>query len=46
MPVSLLPSTSKLFERLMLKQVTTFVVNKISQYFSGFRNGYNTQHVY
>ena len=44
-PVSVLPSTSKLFERLMFKQITTFVVNIISQYLCGFRKGYNTQHV-
>ena len=44
-PVSVLPSTSKLFERLMFKQITTFVVNKISQYLCGFRKGYNTQYV-
>ena len=29
----------------MFKQITTFVVNKISQYLCGFRQGYNTQHV-
>ena len=44
-PVSVLPSTSKLFERLMFKQITTFVVNRISQYLCRFRKGYNTQHV-
>ena len=44
-PVSVLPSTWKLFERLMLKQITTFVVNLISQYLCGFRKDYNTQHV-
>ena len=42
-PVSVLPST-KLFERLMFKQIT-FVVNIISQYLCGFRKGYNKQHI-
>ena len=42
-PLSVLPSTSKLFERLMFKQITTFVVNKISQYLCRFRKGYKIQ---
>ena len=29
----------------MFKQITTFVVNKISQYLYWFRQVYNTQHV-
>ena len=43
-PISILPSISKIFERLMFKQITTFVENKLSQYLCGFRKGYNTQH--
>ena len=42
-PISILPSISKFFERLMFKQITTLVINKISQYLCGFRKGYNTQ---
>ena len=43
-PISILPSTSKIFERLIFKQMTDFVENKISEYLCGFRKGYNTQH--
>ena len=43
-PISILPSISKIFERLMFKQITAFVENKISHYLCGFRKGYNTQH--
>ena len=43
-PISVLPSMSKIFERLMFKQIANFVENKISQYLCGFRKGYNTQH--
>ena len=35
---------SKIFERLMFKQISSFIENKISQYLCGFRKGYNTQH--
>ena len=31
--------------RLIFKQMTDFVENKISEYLCGFRKGYNTQHV-
>ena len=43
-PISILPSISKIFERLIFKQMTGFVENKISEYLCGFRKGYNTQH--
>ena len=43
-PISVLPSISKIFERLMFKQLSTFIEIKISQYLCGFRKGYNTQH--
>ena len=43
-PISVLPSISKFFERLMFKQISNFVLNKISQYLCGFRKGFNTQH--
>ena len=42
--ISILPSISKIYERIMFKQMTAFVENKISQYLCGFRKGYNTQH--
>ena len=43
-PISILPSISKIFERLMFQQVTTYVSNKLSTYLCGFRKGYNAQH--
>ena len=43
-PISVLPSISKIFERLMFKQISNFVQIKISQYLCGFRKGFNTQH--
>ena len=35
--ISVLPSMSKIFERLMFKQISSFIENKISQYLCGFR---------
>ena len=43
-PISILPSISKVFERLILKQISTFVSEILSPYLCGFRKGYNTQH--
>ena len=43
-PISILPSISKIFERIMFKQMTAFIVSRISQYLCGFRKGYSTQH--
>ena len=43
-PISALPSMSKIFERLMFKQISSFIENKSSQYLGGFRKGHNTQH--
>ena len=43
-PVSLLSYTSKVFERLLHKQIKTFISNKLSNKLSGFRKNYNTQY--
>ena len=43
-PVSLLSHMSKVFERLLHKQVKTFMSNKLSNKLSGFRKNYNTQY--
>ena len=43
-PTSILPSISKIFERMMFQQVTSFVTNFLSPYLCGFRKGYNAQH--
>ena len=43
-PISILPTISKIFERLMFQQITSFVLNLLSPYLCGFRKGYNAQH--
>ena len=43
-PISILPTISKIFERLMFPQITSFIGNVISPYLCGFRKGYSTQH--
>ena len=43
-PISILPSISKVFERLMFQQITSYVSNILSPYLCGFRKGYNAQH--
>ena len=42
--VSLLSHMSKVFERLLHKQIETFMSNKLSNRLSGFRKNYNTQY--
>ena len=41
-PVSVLPTISKIFERLMQEQMNSFVVKNLSPYLCGYRKGYNT----
>ena len=43
-PISLIPSVSKFFEKLVCKQLTSFLETKFSQYLCGFRRGYSTQY--
>ena len=43
-PVSLLSHMSKVFERLLHKQIETFMSNKLSNKLFGFRKNYNTQY--
>ena len=43
-PVSLLSHMSKVFKRLLHKQIETFMSNKLSNKLSGFRKNYNTQY--
>ena len=42
-PVSLLPITSKLFEKIMYKQISSYVDNFLSLYLFGFRKGHSTE---
>ena len=43
-PISLLPSLSKVFEKLICLQLTGFMADRLSKYLCGFRKGYSTQH--
>ena len=43
-PVSILPVVSKIFERLMQKQINSYIEKKLSPYLCGFRKGYNAQY--
>ena len=43
-PVSILPVLSKIFEKPMSKQLSTFFENILSKCQCGFRKGYSTQH--
>ena len=43
-PVSLLPVVSKLFERLMQKQMTAYIEKFLSPYLCGYRKGFNSQY--
>ena len=42
-PISALSAISKDFERLMLKQITSFINPKLSKLLCGFREGYSSQ---
>ena len=43
-PITVLPAVSKLYERIMQDQITSFMEPLISIHLCGFRKGYNTQH--
>ena len=42
-PVSVLPTISKIFERLMLKQIVSYIEKFLSPYLCGYRKGFSTQ---
>ena len=43
-PISILPTVSKVFERIIFDQLTVFFKTLLSPLLCGFRNGFNTQH--
>ena len=43
-PISLLPSLSKVYEKLIYQQLNTFFENKLSPLLCGFHSSYSTQH--
>ena len=42
-PISVLPTVSKVFERLMHDQITTYMDAHLSKHICGYRKGFNTQ---
>ena len=42
-PVSVLPTISKIFDKLMEKQLNLYIKNHLSPYLCGYREGYSTQ---
>ena len=43
-PVSLLPHVSKVFERIIYKQINIYMQDKLSKYITRFRKSHGTQH--
>ena len=43
-PVSILPHMSKVFERILFKQIDTFLTTKFPPYLCGFRKNDNAQY--
>ena len=43
-PVSVLPVLSKVFERLMQKQINSLITDYFSDFLCGYRQGFSTQH--
>ena len=43
-PVSILPHMSKVFQRILYKQIDTFMTTKFSPYLCGFRKNHNAQY--
>ena len=41
-PVSVLPSISKIFDKLMQKQINGYINNFVSPYLCGYRKGFST----
>ena len=42
-PVSVLPAISKIYEKLMQRQINDYIANHLSPYLCGYRRGFNTQ---
>ena len=43
-PISVLPTVSKLFDRIMDKQIVAYITPFLSSFLCGFRKGFNAQH--
>ena len=44
-PVSVLPPVSKIFERIMQKQITDYLEKFLSPFLCGYRKGFSTHYV-
>ena len=42
--ISILPVVSKIFERIMQKQINDFIIGFLSPFLCGYKKGFNTQH--
>ena len=45
-PISILPSISKIYERILFQQISSYVSSILSPYLYGFRKGYKAQHAF
>ena len=43
-PVSVLPTVSKIFERIMQKQISDYIGKFLSPFLCGYRKGFSTQY--
>ena len=43
-PVSILPTISKVFEKLLYKQINSYISQYLSNNLCGFRQGFSAQH--
>ena len=43
-PVSVLPTVSNVFERILLRQISNYIDNLLSHYLCGYCKGFNPQH--
>ena len=43
-PISILPPISKIYEKILFKQINLFFQDKFSDLLCGFRKGFSTQH--
>ena len=43
-PISVLPAVSKIYERILKEQISSYICDRLSNILCGFREGYSTQH--
>ena len=45
-PISVLPSVSKIYERIIQRQILHYMDRSLSSFLCGYRKGYNTQYAF